>query len=100
MEFWLIFQKIGERFRRNQRLQLLNCVIMLSTLVILSILPILYNLYASLIDGTFMDKISIFWYGYYLMTMIYQIRIWCYVFYLELVKYELKVIEQMTSKTA
>lgn len=87
--FWVIFQTIQQKFHSNRLFGLKWYSVKFSLFTLSSIISTLYTFSIITFDWNF-------WLVYNLVTKIYQNRILCYLFYVELIQSEWNTVKQLS----
>lgn len=98
-KFWHIFQIIQRKFHSNRSFPLNKYVF---RLILYTFVSIISTLYFDSYLGVFTFSISFcnIWITYDLVTKVYQNRMWCYLFYLELIQSEWDKIMEIVERAA
>lgn len=98
--FWDIFQEIEQSYRSKQSFQLKSYLKKFAFFIIGSITSSLYLLLYSYYNSSIFTQYPIFWLNFEMVTKVYQNRVLYYLFYLELVENELRMIERIAEDAA
>lgn len=98
-KFWHIFQIIQRKFHTDRSFQLNSYAL---KLILYTFASITYSLCFYSYLGVFVMATSLprIWFAYDLVTKVYQNRVWCYLFYLELIQCEWNKIKEIVERAA